>query len=407
MPISYPKNKIKVLLLENIHPNAKKVLSEEGYQVELLPGSMTEEELCVAIKGVHIIGIRSKTHITQKVLDSADRLLAVGAFCIGTNQIDLEGCLKRGIPVFNAPFSNTRSVVELAIAELILLMRGVPERNRKMHAGEWDKSATGSFEVRGKKLGIVGYGNIGAQLSVIAENLGMDVYYYDIVEKLALSNATKCDTLEELLGKVDMVTLHVDGRESNKYFFGREHFEMMKDGAVFLNLARGFVVDVEALSDHIKSGRIKGAGVDVFPKEPKTNQEPFESELMGLPNMILTPHIGGSTVEAQVHISNYVPSKIIDCVNTGSTDGSVNFPNLQLSAVVNAHRLIHIHHNQPGVLAEMNRTFSDYGINIVGQYLKTNETIGYVITDINQGYDEGITNALKNIAGTIRVRILY
>ena len=407
MPILNFQSPIKVFLLENIHPNAQSVLEKEGYEVELLAGSLNEDELCEKIKDVSIIGIRSKTHITPRVLEAAEQLIAVGAFCIGTNQIDLEGCLLRGIPVFNAPFSNTRSVVELAIAELILLMRKVPERNRKMHAGIWDKSATGSHEVRGKKLGIVGYGNIGVQLSVIAENLGMDVYYYDVVEKLALSNATKCETLEELLGTVDAVTLHVDGRDENKYFFGRKHFEMMKEGSVFLNLARGFVVDVEALSDHIRSGHIKGAGVDVFPKEPKTNHDPFESELMGLPNLILTPHIGGSTQEAQLHISNYVPTKIKDYINTGSTYGSVNFPNLQLSPFENAHRLIHIHRNQPGVMAKMNRIFGDFDINILGQYLRTNESIGYVITDVDRDYDDAVVQALKAIDGTIRFRILY
>lgn len=405
--ISYPKNRINVLLLENVHPDALKMMKNEGYKVTTIPGALDEEELAEKIKDVSVIGIRSKTQLTKKVLDNAQRLIAVGAFCIGTNQIDLEECLKKGIAVFNAPYSNTRSVVELAIGEIILLMRNLPDKMTQMHQGNWNKSAGNSFEIRGKKLGIVGYGNIGAQLSVVAESIGFDVYYYDIVEKLALGNATKCRSLDELLEKVDIVTLHVDGRKENANLIGDHEFSRMKDGAIFLNLSRGHVVDIDALQKHLESGKLQGAGVDVFPQEPKTNSEAFESPLRNLPNVILTPHIGGSTLEAQENIGNFVPGKIIEYINTGSTTNSVNFPNLQLPILENAHRLIHIHRNVPGILASINNTLARHHINIVGQYLKTNETIGYVITDIDKEYDKVVIKDLKEIQGTIRFRILY
>ncbi|MGA9590566.1 MAG: phosphoglycerate dehydrogenase [Salegentibacter sp.] len=405
--ISYPKNRIKVLLLENVHEDAVKIMKNEGYNVSTYSGGLDEEELAERIKDVSVLGIRSKTQLTAKVLENANRLIAVGAFCIGTNQIDLEACLKKGVAVFNAPFSNTRSVVELAIGEIILLTRNLPDRIAEMHQGVWNKSAKGSNEVRGKKLGIVGYGNIGAQLSVVAEALGFDVYYYDLVEKLALGNATKCNSLDELLQKVDVITLHVDGRKENKNMIGEHEFQQMRDGAIFLNLARGQVVDVDALKKHVESGKIRGAGIDVFPKEPKTNKEEFESVLRGLPNLILTPHIGGSTEEAQVNIGNFVPGKIIEYINTGGTTNSVNFPNLQLPTLENAHRLIHIHHNKPGIIAHINRILAAHDINIVGQYLKTNETIGYVITDIDKEYNSDVIKELKGIQGTIRFRVLY
>ncbi|MBS9524663.1 phosphoglycerate dehydrogenase [Litoribacter alkaliphilus] len=404
---SYPKSRINVLLLENVHPVGIEMLQHEGYNVETYSSAMSEDELAEKIQNVSILGIRSKTNVTAKVLENANRLMAIGAFCIGTNQIDLETCQEKGIAVFNAPFSNTRSVVELAIAEIIFLMRNISDKSRLMHEGKWDKSANGSFEIRGKKLGIIGYGNIGAQLSVLAENLGLDVYYYDVIEKLALSNATKLNSLDELLKVADIVTLHVDGRPENKNLIGEREFDLMKGGAVFLNLSRGHVVDVKALKKAVESGKVRGTAVDVFPQEPKNNEEPFESDLKGLPNTILTPHIGGSTLEAQQNIAQFVPNKIIDYINTGNTFNSVNFPNIQLPFLKDAHRLIHIHQNAPGVLAKINQTLANYEINIVGQYLKTNEKIGYVITDINKKYSNEVIEALKKIEGTIRFRVLY
>ncbi|WP_026953994.1 phosphoglycerate dehydrogenase [Algoriphagus vanfongensis] len=404
---SYPKSRIKVLLLENVHPIGVDLLKEEGYQVEVVPSAMSEEELCEKIKNVSIIGIRSKTNITKKVLENANRLIAVGAFCIGTNQIDLETCQEKGIAVFNAPFSNTRSVVEMAIAEIIFLMRNFHDKSHSMHQSKWDKSATGSFEIRGKKLGIVGYGNIGAQLSVLAENMGMNVFYYDVVEKLALGNATKLDSLDELLSTCDVISLHVDGRKDNKCLIDAEKIKKMKEGAYLVNLSRGHVVEIPALKEAILSGHLAGCAVDVFPEEPKNNSEPFESELKGLPNTILTPHIGGSTLEAQENIARFVPGKIMEYVNTGNTFNSVNFPNIQLPFLKDAHRLIHIHQNEPGVLAKINQVLANFEININGQYLKTNEKIGYVITDIDKAYTSEAIEALKSIPGTIRFRILY
>lgn len=405
--LSYPKNRIKVLLLENIHEKGVKIVEEEGYQIEIYPAGIDEEELCEKIKDVSILGIRSKTMVTKKVLEHANRLMAVGAFCIGTNQIDLTECTKRGIAVFNAPFSNTRSVVELAISEMILLIRNLPDKIFSMHQGKWDKSANGSFEIRGKKLGIIGYGNIGKQLSVLAEGLGMNVYYYDLDERLALGNATKCKSLKELLTKVDVVSLHVDGRKTNTNVIGKKEFGYMKDGVIFMNLSRGHVVDIKELRRNIESGKIAGTAVDVFPEEPLSNAHEFISELRGLPNVILTPHIGGSTLEAQENIAEFVPTKIIDYINTGTTTNSVNFPNLTLPILQDAHRFIHVHHNQPGVLANITNTLAKHDINVMGQYLKTNDTVGYVITDINKNYNKDAIADLRGIDGTIRFRVLY
>jgi len=405
--ISYPKNRINMLLLEGVHPVAIELMKAEGFSVESYPAGLDEEELCEKIKNVSVLGIRSKTQVTEKVLANADRLMAIGAFCIGTNQIDLSGATKKGVAVFNAPFSNTRSVVELAIAEMIMLIRNIVDKSQKMHEGKWDKSAKGSFEVRGKKLGIIGYGNIGAQLSVLAENLGMKVLYYDKEEKLALGNATKCKSMKELLSLSDVVTLHVDGRESNTNIIGAEEFAQMKKGVIFLNLSRGHVVDVKALRENILSGKVAGCAVDVYPYEPISNDEEFVSELRGLPNTILTPHIGGSTLEAQENIGNFVPGKIMDYINSGNTSNSVNFPNLTLPTLENAHRLIHIHNNVPGILAKINHILAQRGINIVGQYLKTNEHIGYVITDINKEYDKEVIKDLRSIENTIKFRVLY
>jgi len=404
---SYPKSRINVLLLENIHPIGVELMKQEGYNVEVVSSALSEEELAEKIKSVSILGIRSKTQVTKKVLENANRLMAIGAFCIGTNQIDLEMCLEKGIAVFNAPFSNTRSVVEMAIAEIIFLRRKLFDKSVNMHQGVWDKSADGSFEVRGKKLGIVGYGNIGAQLSVLAENMGMDVHYYDVLEKLALGNATKIDSLDELLETCDIVSLHVDGRKENHLLLDRDRIQKMKKGALLINLSRGHVVEIPALRDALESGHLAGAGIDVFPSEPKNNDEPFDSELLNLPNTILTPHIGGSTSEAQVNIAKFVPGKIMEYINTGNTYNSVNFPNIQLPFLQDAHRLIHIHLNEPGVMAKINQILANHHINIVGQYLKTNEKIGYVITDIDKAYSPEVIDELKNISGTIRFRMLY
>lgn len=407
MAISYPKNRIKVLLLEGIHEDAVERLKEEGYQVELKSGSMTEEELCEVVKGKHILGIRSKTQITAKVVEAADRLLAIGAFCIGTNQIDLQACMNRGICVFNAPFSNTRSVVEMVIGEMIMLMRGTQQKSMAMHRGVWDKSAKGSFEIRGKKLGIVGYGNIGAQLSVLAEALGMQVMYYDVEEKLALGNAQKASTLRDLMRKSDVVTLHVDGRPENNNIIGKKEIGWMKDGAIFLNLARGKVVDLEALKAALISGKLRGAAVDVFPSEPKSNDEPFECPFTGMDNVILTPHIGGSTTEAQKNIAAYVPEALMNYVNSGDSFGSVNLPNIRVPEVKGAHRLLHIHQNVPGIMARINNILSNYNINVEGQYLKTNQDVGYLITDIDKEYNSEVVEELRRIDNTIKLRILY
>ncbi len=404
---SYPKSRIKVLLLENVHSVAIEAFKREGFDVETHKGAMDEDELMEKIKGVSILGLRSKTNVTKKVLENADKLITIGAFCIGTNQIDLKTSAEKGIAVFNAPYSNTRSVVELAIGEMILLIRNVFTKSNQMHAGKWDKSANNSFEVRGKKLGLIGYGHIGTQLSVIGEALGMEIYFYDIVDKMPIGNAKKCRTLEEVLRVSDVVSMHIDGRKENTNAFGKRQFEMMKDGVIFMNLARGHVVEVPALVEAIKSGKVAGAGVDVFPYEPKTNSEPFENELRGLPNVILTPHIGGSTEEAQEGIGHYVPERLLEYMNNGSTTGSVNFPEVQLPLLQESHRLLHIHKNVPGILAKINNIFAKHHINIIGQYLKTNEKIGYVIMDIDKGYSEQFLQEIKDIEETIRFRMLY
>jgi D-3-phosphoglycerate dehydrogenase / 2-oxoglutarate reductase len=405
--ISYPKNRINVLLLENVHPVAVELLKAEGFNVETYHAALTEEELIQKIKNVSVLGIRSKTQVTARVLEHANRLMVIGAFCIGTNQIDLKTATKKGIAVFNAPFSNTRSVVELAIAQMILLMRNITDKSIKMHQGVWDKSAKGSFEVRGKKLGLIGYGNIGTQLSVIAESLGMKVLYYDIEERLSLGNAVQCKSMKEVLQQADVISLHVDGRSSNSNLISHDEFSLMKKGVIFINLSRGHVVDIQALRENILTGKVAGCAVDVFPYEPVSNDEEFQSELRGLPNTILTPHIGGSTLEAQQNIGQFVPGKIMDYINTGSTSNSVNFPNLTLPTLQNAHRLIHIHNNVPGILAKINNVLAENGINIVGQYLKTTEAIGYVITDINKEYDKEVIAKLKAIEHTIKFRVLY
>lgn len=405
--LSYPKSLIKVLLLENVHQDAVRAFEEQGFSVEFHKGAMDEDELIEKIKGVSIVGIRSKTNITKKVLEQADRLIAIGAFCIGTNQIDLATCTEKGIAVFNAPYSNTRSVVELAIGEIIMLIRGIFPKSVSMHASEWDKSAEGSYEIRGKKLGLIGYGHIGTQLSVIGEALGMEVYYYDSVDKMPLGNARKCRSMQEVFEVADVVSLHIDGRPENDNLIGVEEFAQMKNGVIFLNLARGKVVQIPALVEAIKSGKIAGAGVDVFPEEPKTNSEPFVSELVGLPNVILTPHIGGSTEEAQEGIGNYVPERLLEYINNGSTTGNVNLPEVQLPLLQKGHRLLHIHENVPGIMAKLNTIFAKHHINVTGQYLKTNEKVGYVIVDIEEAYSKEFVQEIKGIEATIKFRMLF
>jgi D-3-phosphoglycerate dehydrogenase len=396
----------RALLLENIHPDATARLTKAGYQVETLPRALGEDDLIEAARGASLLGIRSQTHVSERVLAALPDLLAVGAFCIGTNQVDLAAAARRGIAVFNAPFSNTRSVVELAIAEIISLARRLPEKNVKMHSGVWDKSAKGAHEVRGRKIGIVGYGNIGTQLSVIAESLGMSVYFYDIADKLAIGNARRCSSLQELLESVETVTLHVDGRAGNQGFFGEDEFKLMRPRSLFLNLSRGFVVDHEALRKHIESGHIAGAAIDVFPKEPQSNGEEFHSALRGLDNVILTPHIGGSTEEAQQDIGDFVSGKLVDFAEGGATAMSVNMPHVALPAVSGTHRLVHLHKNVPGVLASINRVLAEHGVNVEGQLLRTRDDLGYVLTDIGTEYSEEVLAELRSMDVTIRLRTI-
>lgn len=404
--ISYPKNRIKILLLENVHPAAFDNLSKDGFSVELVKHSLSEEELIEKIKGVHVLGIRSKTQVTEKVIDAANKLLVVGAFCIGTTQIDLDYCRKKGVVVFNAPYSNTRSVVELAIAEIVMLMRSVFPRSTEIHNGQWNKTATNSKEIRGKNLGIIGYGNIGKQLSILAEGMGMRVYYYDVNDQLALGNAIKCNTLENLLNVSDVVTLHIDDNKANKNFIGAREIKQMRNGAMFINLSRGFVVDIPALVDALKSGKLGGAAIDVYPEEPRSNGD-FETELQGLNNVILTPHVGGSTEEAQRDIADFVPNKIMDYINSGNTVDAVNFPNIRLPKQTNAHRFLHIHKNVSGIMAKINEVLAKYEMNITGQYLSTDSEVGYVITDLDKEYNKEVIKALKKVENTIKFRVLY
>jgi len=397
---------VHALLLETLHPRATDVFAAAGIETDNRAGALDEDELIEALQGVQLLGIRSKTQVTARVIESCPDLIAVGAFSIGTNQIDLVAAAKHGIAAFNAPFSNTRSVVELAVSEMISLTRRLPDHNRLMHEGVWNKSADGAHEIRGRTLGIVGYGNIGSQLSVIAEALGMNVIFYDSAEKLALGNATKMPSLEALLAEADVVTLHVDGRAGNQGFFGRAQFEAMKPGALFLNLSRGFIVDVEALTEGLLSGRIGGAAVDVFPEEPKKKGDPFVTPLQNMPNTILTPHIGGSTEEAQRDIGQFVATRLRDYVLNGSTSLSVNVPTLSLEQPSGTHRIAHLHVNVPGVLASVNRAFAEHDVNIEGQLLATRGELGYVVTDIASGITDTVVEALQAMPATVRLRVL-
>ena len=397
---------MKALLVENIHPLAVQALESAGIEVETRTGALEESELIEALQGVDVLGIRSTTFVTRTVLEQAPDLMAVGAFCIGTNQIDLEGAAERGIPVFNAPFSNTRSVVELAVAEIISMARRLTEKDQAMHRGEWNKQATHSHEIRGRKLGIVGYGNIGSQLSVVAEMLGMEVYFYDIDDKLALGNAKRCGSLDELLESVECVTLHVDGRLGNAGFFGAEQFARMRPRSLFLNLSRGFLVDDVALAENLRSGHIAGAAVDVFPTEPKKRGDQFTSPLQGILNVILTPHVGGSTEEAQADIGRFVAGKLRDFVQLGTTSLSVNAPTVALAQVPGDHRLSYFHQNLPGVLAKINNILGDHGVNIDGQLLATRGQVGYVATDIASGLTPEVVAQIRDLDETIRLRVL-
>lgn len=407
-PTSLEKSKIKFLLLEGLHQSAVDTLHQAGYtNIEYLKTSLPEEQLIEKIRDVHFIGIRSRTQLTRKVFAAAERLQAVGCFCIGTNQVDLPAALERGIPVFNAPFSNTRSVAELVLGQIILLLRGIPEKNAKAHRGAWQKVATGSFEARGKKLGLIGYGNIGSQLSVLAEALGMKVYLYDIVSKLPLGNAVQVPTLQALMETCDVISLHVPETRQTANMIGAEQLAWMKKGSILINASRGTVVDIDALASALGNGHLAGAAIDVFPVEPRSNDEEFCSPLRDFDNCILTPHIGGSTMEAQENIGLEVSEKLIKYSDNGSSFTSVNFPEVALPAHPGKHRLLHIHRNIPGVLSEINNIFSDTGINIRSQYLQTNDEIGYVVTDIDVEYSKLALEKLNQVKGTIRCRVLF
>lgn len=405
---SLEKSKIKILLLEGVHQSALDTLNAHGYtNIEYLTGSLPEADLLERVKDAHFIGIRSRTQLTEEVFAAAEKLVAVGCFCIGTNQVNLAAATMRGVAVFNAPFSNTRSVAELVIAEAILLLRGVAEKNAKAHRGEWQKTAKNSYEIRGKKLGIVGYGSIGSQLSVISESLGMDVYFYDVVTKLPLGNATQLGSMKELLNTCDIVSLHVPETRATKDMMGEAQFAEMKQGSIFINAARGTVVVIDALCKALSEQRLLGAAVDVFPVEPRTNDDEFISPLREFDNVILTPHVGGSTLEAQENIGYEVAEKLIKYSDNGSSITSVNFPEVSLPEHPDVHRLLHVHENIPGVLSAINNVFSDNNINISGQYLQTNEKVGYVVIDVDADTSKVALSKLKQVKGTIRCRRLF
>jgi D-3-phosphoglycerate dehydrogenase len=406
-PTSFPKDRIKVLLLENIHPSAHELFRGEGFQLETLPGALGDDELTRRIEDVHVLGIRSKTHVTERALASARRLLTVGCFCIGTNQVDLGGSKKRGIPVFNAPFSNTRSVAELIMSEIVMLARRLGDRVREMHAGQWRKVATGSYEIRHKTLGIVGYGHIGRQVGVIAEAMGMRVLFFDIAAKLSMGNNQPTRTLDELLAQSDFVTLHVPETPQTKGMFGAAEIAKMRPGACLLNASRGTVVDVDALAVALQSGQVGGAAIDVFPTEPETNSDGFKTPLQGLPNVIMTPHIGGSTAEAQEAIGKEVGAALIKFVNGGVTTGAVNFPHIDSAPTPGKHRILNVHRNVPGVLRDINRIVSEKGANIAAQVLATDPDIGYLVMDLDQDVSHDVKDAVGALGTSIKTRILY
>ena len=406
--VSLDKSKIKFVLFEGVHQSALDTLHAAGYtNIDYYKKALDGDELKEAIKDAHFIGLRSRTHLTADMIEAAPKLIAVGCFCIGTNQVDLNAAKARGIPVFNAPFSNTRSVAELVLGEILLLMRNVPQANAEVHRGVWNKSATGSHEVRGKKLGIIGYGHIGSQLSIIAESLGMDVYFYDIENKLPLGNAKQVRSLEELLSSCDVVSLHVPELPSTKNLMNAERIAQLKQGAILINAARGTVVDIDALTQALKDGKIHGAAIDVFPIEPASINEEFVSPLREFDNVILTPHIGGSTAEAQENIGFEVAGKFVKYSDNGSTLSSVNFPEVSLPEHEGTKRLLHIHENRPGILNKLNQIFVEASLNIAAQYLQTDPKIGYVVVDVETNDASPLLAKLKEIDGTIRARVLY
>ncbi len=404
---SFPKDQIKVLLLENIHPIAREMFSSEGFQVETLAGALGEAQLKEKIRDVHVLGIRSKTQVTAEVLKEAKRLLTLGCFCIGTNQVDLNFAKARGIPVFNAPFGNTRSVAEMVIAEIIMLSRQLAQRSGEMHTNVWKKISNGCFEVRGKTLGIIGYGHIGSQVSTLAEALGMRVMFFDVLSKLPLGNAKSCNTLAELLRESDFITLHVPATPLTHKMIGDAELRIMKKGSYLINASRGTVVDIAALSAHLKSQHLAGAAIDVFPEEPEVNTDQFQTDLQKLPNVILTPHIGGATEEAQANIGTEVPASLIRFVNTGCTAGTVNFPSVDVAPGKDTHRILNVHRNVPGVLREINRIVSELGVNIQAQTLATDGDIGYLVLDTDKALSREVKTAIENLETSIKTRMLY
>ena len=408
MTTSFDKSKLKVLLLEGIHPSAERIFRDAGYEnIETVKTALTGDELKAKLEGVHFLGIRSRTTLTRDIFEAADKLVAVGCYCIGTNQVDLTAATEHGVVVFNAPYSNTRSVAELVLAEAILLLRGIPEKNARAHRGGWAKTANDSFEIRGKTLGIVGYGSIGSQLSVLAESLGMRVFFYDVVSKLPLGNASQVPSLEGLLGQADIVTLHVPDLPSTRNLMDQERISQMKPKSILINASRGTVVDIDALTKALEEKHLLGTAIDVFPVEPKSNNDEFISPLRGFDNAILTPHIGGSTQEAQENIGVEVAEKLVRYSDNGSTLTSVNFPEVALPPHPNHHRLLHVHENRPGVLSAINSVFAENHINIGSQFLQTSEKIGYVVIDVDRDYSDVALEKLSEIEGTIRCRVLF
>lgn len=404
---SFPPEKIKILLLEGIHPVTVERMQQHGYHAELIKRAYSEEELVEVVPSIHILGIRSKTVVSKRVLERAKQLLAIGCFCIGTDQVDLDEACHRGIPVFNAPFSNTRSVAELTIAEIVMLARRACHKSQQLHSGVWEKSAEGCCEVRNKTIGIVGYGHIGPQVGLLAEAFGMKVYFFDIAGKLPLGNATPVSSLEELLGLSDFVTLHVPDTLETRGMIGEREIEMMKDGACLLNLSRGRVVQLDAVRAAIIKKRLGGAAVDVFPEEPQSNGEAFTSPLCGLDNVILTPHIGGSTIEAQRNIGIEVAGSFVKYIETGSSTGAVNFPQVEIPTVRDSHRILNIHRNVPGVLSAINQIIADVGANIRAQYLETRAEVGYLIIDVDRDISTVVKNSIDNLETSIKTRMLF